>query len=142
MVRDWVTAVEAPWLLLAVTEAPFPRAWIAMQMKHSEHGHEVIFNGKEHTIRKITDESPPGTLVDLRKLEWILEESRKDRIYLRFEAEAEVNTLPFVPERRFENLELGLGRNIEPPHHRAERRRARSSSRISDQGRDVISPRR
>jgi hypothetical protein len=32
----------------------FPCVWMAMQMKHGEHGHEVVFNGKEHAVRKIT----------------------------------------------------------------------------------------
>ena len=31
-------------------------------------------------------------------------------------AEAEASTLALVPKRRLEDLELGLGRDVEPPH--------------------------
>lgn len=79
-------------------------------------GHyEVVFNGKEDAVRKIPDEGAPSALLDLWELEWILEDSREDGIDLRFEAETEINAFPLVSKRRFENLELGLGRNIETP---------------------------
>jgi hypothetical protein len=110
------TQIEQARFSLGVPAPSFPRAWMAMQMKHGKHGNKVVFNGKEDAVRKITNQSAPGALVNLRKLERILEDSRKDGIDLRFEAEAEVSTLSLVSKRRFENLELGLGRNIELPH--------------------------
>ena len=72
----------------------------------------------------------------------MLESSRKDVVDLRYETETEIGALSFVAKCGFENLEFGLGRNNELPHQRAVRSRARSSSRISDHGREVISPRR
>ncbi len=47
----------------------------------------VDLNGKEHAVRKIADECPPGAFLDLRKLERILEDSRKSRIDLSLEME-------------------------------------------------------
>lgn len=127
---------------LGVAAPSFPRVRVPMQMKHGEHRNQVVFHREEHTVRKIAHECSPSAVLDLRKLERILENSRKDGIDLRFEAEAEVSTFSLESKGRFENLKLGLGRNIEPSHQRAERRRTRVSSRISDHGRDVISPRR
>jgi hypothetical protein len=74
------------------------------------------FHREEHPVRKLANECPPSAFFDLRKLERILEDSRKDAIDLRFEAEAEVSALALVSKRRLENLELGLRRDIEPPH--------------------------
>jgi len=89
---------------------------MAMQMKYGEHGHEVVVNGKEHAVRKITNEGAPSAFVDLRKLERILEDSRKQGIDLRFEVETEVCALTLVSKRRFEDVELGLRRDLDPPH--------------------------
>jgi hypothetical protein len=67
-------------------------------------------------ILKITYQGTPNAVLDDRKLERILQKPGEGRIDLRFEAEAETLTLALVPKRRLEDLELGLGRNVEPPH--------------------------
>jgi hypothetical protein len=54
---------------LGITAPSFPRVWMAMQVKHGEHGDELVFNGKEHAVRKLADERPPNALVDFRKLD-------------------------------------------------------------------------
>jgi hypothetical protein len=85
-------------------------------MKHGYHRNEVVLRDEEHTVREIAKECPPSAFLDLRKLERILEQSRENGIDLRLKAEAEASTLALVPKRRLKNLELGLERDVEPPH--------------------------
>ena len=70
----------------------------------------MVFHGKEHAVRKIRYEGAPSALVDLRKLERILEDSGKQGIDFRFEVEAEISALTLVSKRRLEDVELGLQR--------------------------------
>ena len=97
-------------------------------------------NVKYTATEKLDDRSPNAFLND-RKLERIVDEPSEDGINLRFEADTQADALALVSECGLENLELGFDETSSRHIQRAVRRRARSSSRISDHGRDVSSPR-
>lgn len=87
-----------------------------MQMQHREHCYEVRFGREEDAVREIANERAPSALFYGRTLKRILDESREDCVDLRFETETEALTLALVPKRGLEDLELGLGRDVEAPH--------------------------
>lgn len=101
---------------LGIAASSFPRVGMPMQMQHGEHRNEIRFCREEDAVREITNKCSPSIFFNGRKLKRILKESREDRIDLRLEAEAEARTLALVSKRRLKNLELGLGRDVEPPH--------------------------
>lgn len=101
---------------LRVPASSLPRVWVTAQVQDSEHRNQVGFRGEEHTVREITHQGPPNVLLDDGNLKRILQESGEDGIDLRLKAEAETRTLALVSKRRLEDLELGLSRNVEPPH--------------------------
>ena len=86
------------------------------QVQDGEHRNQVGFRREEHTVRKITHQGPPNVLLDDWNLKRILQESGENGVDLRLKAEAKTLTLALVSKRRLENLELGLSRNVEPPH--------------------------
>ncbi len=85
-------------------------------MKDGEHRDQVIFRSEEHAVRKIANECAPSAFLDLRKLERVVEKAREHGIDLNFKPETEAGALALISKRRFENLELGLRRDVEPPH--------------------------
>ena len=87
-----------------------------MHMKDGENRDDVAFRRKEHAVREIANERPPTAFFNGRKLKRILLESREEPIDLCLKAKAEVSALALVSKCRLENLELGLGRDVEPPH--------------------------
>jgi hypothetical protein len=86
-----------------------------MQMQHREHCNEVRVGREEGAVREIANERAPSALFHGRKLKGILEESRENRIDRRLEPEPKARTLALVAKRCFKDLELGLGRDVEPP---------------------------
>lgn len=93
-----------------------PCVRVPMQMKHGEHRNEVGVHGEEHAVRKIANECPPSAFLDRRKQKGTVEEPREHRIDLSLKTEAQASALALVPKGRLENIELSLGRDIEPPH--------------------------
>jgi hypothetical protein len=89
---------------------------VPTHVKYREHGDEIGFQGEVHGVRKDANNRSANAFVNYRKLERIVDESGEDGINLRFEADTEANPLALVSKRGLENLELGLGRDIEPPH--------------------------
>ncbi len=87
-----------------------------MHMKNGKDCDDVTFRREEHAVREIANERSPSAFFNSRKLKRILQESREDLIDLRLKAETEVSTLALVSKRRLEDLELGLRRDVEPPH--------------------------
>ena len=61
---------------------------------------------------------PSSAFINFRKLERILEESRENGTDLSLKPEAEASALALVSKRCLENLELGLGRDVEPVHYK------------------------
>src|SRR5437867_13430784 len=98
-----------------------------MQVQHGEHRDHVRVDREENPVRKIVNERSSSAFLNGRKLKRILAESRKDRVDLGFEAEAETRALALESERCFEDLELGLGRDVEPPHSA---KRAKASQQL------------
>jgi hypothetical protein len=87
-----------------------------MHVKYGEHHNEIGFHCEIHGVRKNANDRSANAFLDYWKLERIIDESGEDGIDLRFEAYAKANALAFVSKRGLEDLELGLGRNIEAPH--------------------------
>src|SRR3977135_759022 len=77
-------------------------------------------------LGEMADERPPSAFFDLRKLKGILQHSREQAIHVRFKPESEAWALALISKRRLEDLELGLRRDVEAPHHYAVRRGART----------------
>ena len=87
-----------------------------MHVRYGEHHNEIGFQCEIQGVRKNANDCSANAFLNDRKLEWTIDESGEDGIDLRLEADTETNALAFVSERGLENLELGLGRNFEPPH--------------------------
>ncbi len=87
-----------------------------MQMKDGKHRGEFFAHGEELTVREIANERPPSTLLDLWKLQGILDESCENRLDFSFESKAKAGALALISKRCFEHLKLGLERDVEPPH--------------------------
>lgn len=59
-------------LSLGVSAPSLPRVCMPTQMKHGEHGNEVISRGEELAVREIANECPSSAVLDLRELKRIL----------------------------------------------------------------------
>jgi hypothetical protein len=87
-----------------------------MHVEYGEHRNEIGFQREIDGVRKNANDCSANAFLNYRKLERIIDESGENGIDLRFEAGTEANALALVSKRGLENLELGLGRDFEPPH--------------------------
>ena len=110
----WLSARRAE--SLGVVATSFPGVWMPTQVQHREHCNQIRLGREEHPVWKITHQAAPNLLLDDGKLKRIRQDSGEDRIDLCLKAEAEALTLALVSKCRLEDLELGLGRDVEPPH--------------------------
>ena len=101
---------------LGVPRAPLPCIRMSAEMQHGEYRDVVGLCREEDTVREITNERSANAFFDSWKLKRTIEESRENRTDLHLEAKAEASTLALISKRRFKNLELGLGGDVEPPH--------------------------
>jgi hypothetical protein len=102
--------------LLGIFGSPLPCVRVSMQLQHAEYTNEVYVGRKEDAVREIAEERSSSAFFHRRKLKRILENSREHRIDLRLETEPKAGTFALVTKRRLEDLELGLGRDVETPH--------------------------
>jgi hypothetical protein len=131
-----------PALSLGVSASSFRRVWMTTQVQHREDGNQVSFRGEEHSVGEVADQGAPNAFLDDWKSKRMLQESGEDRIHYasnRKPRPSRSRSYRSAASKISSSASDGTSsRHIQ----RTVRRWASSSSRTSDQERDVIPPRR